>query len=146
VVLIPARRFEALRGSIPLSAVMQSCDRALKLMESLSPIFQSAKRCFTSLQLLNQEIVGDLPPLPQQQSSSASGEADAMPDVVTPQTFRFNVYNGNSSTWEQSEAACPLTAVDGVFEQMPLDFSWIDSLPVDLSVDEDIIARYNGSA
>ncbi|KAL6788838.1 fungal-specific transcription factor domain-containing protein [Trichoderma sp. SZMC 28012] len=113
IVLIPARRFKALQGTASSTSVNRCWHRALIMIEDLSQFCRSAKLCLTSLQLLNQEIMGET-----------------------------NSYSEppNLSTWGDPTATTTLFP-EVEFDQMPLDYSWVDSLPIDLSIGNDFLAE-----
>lgn len=97
----------------------QQWDRALRVMDGLSKFSPSAKRCLDSLQLLNTEIMEEIDPNPDLY------QEPAQPDL--PQ------WGDPSSAWmEFSEPE---------FRGMPLDYAWIDSLPIDLSIGVDIFLQ-----
>lgn len=119
IVLIPAQRFAALRGNMLPSTLTHTWQQALIAMESLSKFCPSAKRCLTSLQMLSQEIIGQAGV--SQESVHQSDEA-----MMT--------------TWQEPMASTAFP--EEAFDEMPSDYTWIDSLPVDLLADDDFMGKY----
>ncbi|KAL6900491.1 fungal-specific transcription factor domain-containing protein [Trichoderma evansii] len=112
VVLIATRRFKSLRGCMSPAYLAQQWHRVLRVMYGLSEFSPSAKRCLVSLQLLNTEIMEET--------------------AIDP-----NLYNERIQTdlprWHNPSSA-DMVFPEPKFRGMPSDYTWIDSLPIDLSI------------
>jgi hypothetical protein len=118
-VLIPARAYSYIRGSIPQAELLQAWQRAIEVLHRLSPLSSSAASCIAALQLLDKALVSD--------TSEATGQSSGMPKTpavaAVPEGIRTAVIAADD----------PDNGVmDNMFAMLEAqDFSWLDALPLD---------------
>lgn len=93
--------------------------RALKIMQGFSRFSPSAKRCLESLQLLNAEIMEEI-----------DSDPDLYHEAAHPDLLQ-----------RHDPSSAGMVFPEPNFQGIPLDYTWIDSLPVDLSIASHILEK-----
>lgn len=132
--LIPARIYSHVRGNVSLDTVTARWSRSLDVLTDLSNLSDSAKRCNAALQLLNGDVnttenKNDLPPEPSERTGRVF---HGFPQPPPPQ---MEDTRGNTEVQVAMPGSMdPSMSLDEYLAPMAAlqDFSWLDSLPVDL--------------
>lgn len=137
--LIPARIYAPIRGDVSLSAVSEGWDHSLHILSSLSALSPSAKRCLAALQLFNDEIAIEETNI----TISLLNQGDNAVDTSTkslvhqrPEGMEDNLVQRMVQPLSDF-MDIPTNQEEGlgVLHGMQ-DFTWLDSLPVDLATAE----------
>jgi hypothetical protein len=119
-VLIPARAYSYIRGSIPQAELLQAWQRAIEVLHRLSPLSSSAASCIAALQLLDNALVSD--------TSDNAGQSSGIPKTPAMVPAVPESSKTTAAAADDSENG----VMDNMFAMLEAqDFSWLDALPLD---------------
>ena len=133
--LIPARVYSYIRGDVPQSDLLTAWQHSLEVLNHLSPLSPSAVSCIAALQVLDDELVFEQSGVQPQFPSHGPG-LPAEPSASNPTSLGNGIRQFGLPVEVPGSAAPagqhPSFASDLDHMLQMQDFSWLDTLPVDV--------------
>jgi Fungal specific transcription factor domain/Fungal Zn(2)-Cys(6) binuclear cluster domain len=135
--LIPARAYGYLRGDISQDSLTLTWQRSLEVLRELTALSPSAVSCIAALQVLDDELVfedagvdGQGAATLREQGDAADGEAEGRGELVTGTQIAASTTDVDADGQQQQYMHTNTNDLDSMLQMQ--DFSWLDTLPVDV--------------